>query len=190
VTVYAIIGEDPSDFMTLKAIVRTLAGESVSIKGIGYEGCGELMRKGAKALGSYKQMGFHRFIVCRDSDGPVPDSVYDDVLSKIVRPADVEPDAAIVIPVEEIEAWILADLGSVRAVIPSFDVREISNPERIRDPKEYLQRLSEKNGKARYRPSSHNERVAPHLNLSRVFSRCESFRELWRFVKGQKADPA
>lgn len=44
---YGVLGEDKSDVATLKVLIRRLANdEKVSIKG--YDGCGEMLRKGGK----------------------------------------------------------------------------------------------------------------------------------------------
>ncbi len=88
------------------------------------------------------------------------------------------------IPVQELEAWILADIESVANVIPSWRLKPIDNPERIPSPKERLEKLScGENKKQRYYHATHNEMVAPHLDLATREKKCPSFRPLAAFVR-------
>ncbi|OYV75107.1 MAG: hypothetical protein B7Z74_01460 [Deltaproteobacteria bacterium 21-66-5] len=87
---------------------------------------------------------------------------------------------------EEIEAWILADLDAVRRVVARFPkCRDIPSPERIKDPKEHLERLSEnERGRRLYQHARHNEKVAMHLDLGLVKAKCASYRPFEGFVRG------
>jgi hypothetical protein len=128
-------------------------------------------------------LGCTRFIVCHDADGPDPIPYENRVKKEIVQPAGLEDDSCVVIPVQELEAWILADIEAASSIFKSWHPKPIANPENQASPKEHLVRLSrEGKGKPRYDPSTHNEQVAKYLNLKTVETKCPSFRRLVAFV--------
>lgn len=181
---YFILAEDRSDYETLRVLVRRLANnDRLTVKGKGYEGCGELIRKGAKAVNQFFAAGFSRFIICHDADGPDPAKKRDLVYRSIVGQCHCPDSCCIVVPVQELEAWILADNESIVNVIKSWTPKAISSPELIESPKEYLERLSRNsNGKPLYSHATHNPRVAEHLRIEMVKSKCPSFHVLCDFV--------
>jgi hypothetical protein len=186
---YGILGEHRSDANTLKVIVRRLAcNPSLPIKAKGYGGFPKMFCKGATDLQAMKDLGCTRFIVCHDSDGHDPKRRLFDVDSKIVRPSGLASNCCVVIPVQELEAWILANVECATAIFTSWLPDPICNPEAIDSPKEYLEKLSRvHNGKPRYSHATHNEKVAQHLDLDRVATKCPSFRVLRDFVCGSCA---
>ena len=185
---YGIIAEADSDAATLKVLVRRLANNDTTlrIRAKGYDGCGEMFRKAPSLIGLFLRMGLTRFVIAYDADGADPLARRQEVMSKIVRPSGVQDSCCVVIPVEEIEAWILADIGAVSHVFSSWHPAPIrDNPETIHDPKEYLEDLSRKrNKKPIYAHATHNERVAEYLRLDVVAKRCPSFVPLAEFVSG------
>ena len=87
------------------------------------------------------------------------------------------------IPVQELEAWILADIECVTNVIPSWKPNLVSNPEGISSPKEYITRLSrDSRRKPLYMHAVHNEKMAAYLDLPKVAAKCPSFCVLRDFV--------
>ena len=70
---YAVLGEDSSDAQTLQVLIRRIAcNEGLTVKPKGYDGCGELLRKGARDLNDLLDQGYDRFVVAYDSDGRDP----------------------------------------------------------------------------------------------------------------------
>ena len=184
---YGILGEDDSDVATLKVLVRRLAkDESLRIKGKGYSGAGELLRKGAKQLNLLKVLhSCKRFIVCHDADGPDPEPKHALVNERIVKCSEVSDACCILIPVQELEAWILADIESAVNVFPSWRPAAIQNPEKIASPKEHLEKLSrDDKQRPRYSHAVHNEKMARHLDLEKVRRKCPAFSVLVEFVCG------
>lgn len=185
---FGILGEDDSDVKTLKTIIRRIVNNnSIPIKGRGYDGCDEMLRKGAKDLKAMWAAGRRKFIVCLDADGPDPEPARATVRQKIVKPSQLDDACCIVVPVEEIEAWILADLDAVRRVISKFPQHHpIASPENVPNPKEHLERLSkDSRGIRLYEHSIHNEKVAMHLDLGLVKSKCHSYQPFENFVRGK-----
>ena len=183
---YGILGEDKSDVATLKAIVRRLAGDaSLPVKVKGYGGSGEMLRNGAKQIGFFKNdYGCTRFIVCHDADGPDPKPNRDLVQDRIIRPSCAEAtNCCILVPVQELEAWILADIECAITLFPAWKPNPISQPESIPSPKEYLEKLSrDHKQRPRYSHATHNEQMAKHLDLDKVARKCPAFRVLVDFV--------
>jgi hypothetical protein len=182
--VYGVLGEDKSDVATLKVLIRRLANdEKVSIKG--YDGCGEMLRKGGKQL--FARLGCTRFIVCYDSDDEEPTTRYQKIVKHIIIKSGLtglKEIICIVIPVQEIEAWILADIEAVSNIFKNWHPKPISNPESIDSPKEYLEKLSRDSKKRpRYNHATHNEKMALYLNLDRVSQKCHSFIPLVQLIE-------
>jgi hypothetical protein len=182
--VYGILGEDESDVQTLKVLVKRLANNpSLTVKTKGYGGCGEMLRKGARQLRLFKGLKLERFVVCHDADGPDPEPKRQLVIQKIVKPSGLKNGCCIVVPVQELEAWILADIECAANIFPSWKPSPIDNPEGIPKPKEYVEKLSrDSRQRPRYSHAVHNERMALHLNLKKVAAKCPAFRELMAFV--------
>lgn len=181
---YGILGEDTSDVNTLKILARKIVNDpSLPIKVKGYDGCAEMLRKGAAQLRLFRSLGCRRMIVCYDADGPDPSGRHAVVERQIIRESQIEEPCCILIPVQELEAWILADVEAVTRIWKSWKPKPILNPERIDSPKEHLERLSrDEKRHQRYHHAIHNERVAEFLDLAKVHQKCPSFRPLVQFM--------
>ncbi|MDO9213863.1 MAG: DUF4276 family protein [Methylococcales bacterium] len=187
---YVVIAEDDSDFKCLQILIKRLAkDDSISIKGEGFNSCGTMLNKGAKVLNLWNQKKeYRKFIICYDRDKETAQKRYEEVISKIIKPAGIKNTdnlICILIPTEEIEAWILADIKAVSNVIPSWQPKDnYQNPEDIQNPKETLTRLSRINKpKPLYSHNIHNEKVMNYLNLEIIKKKCPSFAELANFVE-------
>ncbi|EDN72911.1 hypothetical protein BGS_0398 [Beggiatoa sp. SS] len=187
---YGVLGEDKSDVATLKVLIQRLAREeNVSIKTKGYNGCGEMLTKGGKQLKLFAKLGCNRFIVCYDADDDERENRYQEVVKRIIKKSGLtglktEEIICIVIPVQEIEAWILADIEAVTHIFQNWHPKPISNPESIDSPKEYLEKISRDSKKRlRYNHATHNEKVAQYLDLEKVFKKCPSFNPLKELVE-------
>ncbi len=183
---YGIIGEDRSDVDTLKVLIRRLSSDdSVPIKGKGFTGCGEMLKKGARQFRLFQGLGCSRFLVCYDADNEEPFRRHQEVLERIVRPsAIISPLCCIVVPVQAMEAWILADIAAAQRLFSGWKPDPVPNPEGIRKPKQHLEKLSRD---ARHRPryihAIHNPQVARHLDLDKIQQKCPSFQPLADFVR-------
>jgi Domain of unknown function (DUF4276) len=179
---YAVIAEDPSDFETLKALIKRISGNpSTSIKGKGYSGCAEMLRKGASLFDSLNACT--RYIICYDSDRDTVENRLQ-AIKEVFSRTKAKGEFCALIPKQEIESWILADLQSISKVIPSWrPTKEFHHPEEVDDPKEFVERLSREQQRPRYVHSIHNQRVAIHLDLAVVEKKCPSFKPLISIVK-------
>ncbi len=184
---YGILGEDKSDVETLKVLIRRLQISHnrpiVGIRGIGYGGTGELIKTGAQGLSNLAGNGCTKFVISRDADCKNTDELRAQIAEKIIRPSGVSACICVLIPVQEIEAWLLADIGSASRIFTGWKPKEISNPESIVNPKEHLEKLSRKeNQQPRYRHAVHNPKLAEHVDLAIIAKRCPSFRPLENLV--------
>ncbi len=182
---YAVLGEDASDASTVKVLIRRIAKTpSLPISPKGFDGAGDLLKKGARQIQEYRRRGIVKFIVVYDADGPDPDQCRHRAIEQILAPAGIEDEGIAVIPVQELESWILADIESVTRVITSWTPNSIAHPESIESPKDVIESLSRNARKRqRYFHREHNEKVAEHLRLDVVAKKCRSFRPLVEFVR-------
>jgi hypothetical protein len=181
---YGVLGEDDSDVETLKVLIRRLAKQDrLPVRGKGFDGGAKLLRKGASALRTLSSLGCKRFVVCHDADGHDPSERLQSVREEIIKRAEVPGESCIVIPVQELEAWILADVAAVTNIFTGWTPGSVSNPEGIAKAKEYLEKLSRAGlSRPRYSHATHNARVADYLDLGIVHQKCPSFRPLAAFV--------
>lgn len=182
---YGVIGEDDSDVETVVELIKRIANnKSLSIKRKGYNGCGEMFIKAPMQLSAWSEMGCEHFIICYDSDRDKPEARYEKLVAAI-KESDVPGTYCALVPIQEIEAWILADLEAVSKVITGWRPpgKEIVTPEAQRDPKEHLEGLTKmQNSRPRYNHAMHNPAVAKHLNLDKVLKKCPSFGPLFEMV--------
>lgn len=191
---YGILAEDRSDVDVLQSLVQRIAAaagekKSLTFKKKGYSGCSEMIRKGAIDIRLFVGMSVSRIIVCYDSDRCSPKERLKEVEEKILQKSGVQVESCIVVPVQEIEAWILADMDAVKHVLTAWKSvpKSHTNPESLNDPKEHLERLSKRHGKPLYVHAIHNCKVAKHLNLDLIRERCPSFKSLYDFVHEKHA---
>lgn len=187
-SVYAVLGEDDSDAQTLKVLVRRLANDDhLPIKCKSFSGYGEMLRKGRRCIDVLERLGCTHAVVCCDADGPDGASRRREITEKIVATTRLAAKCGIVVAVQELEAWILADISAVRHLFSSWCPEALSGePERVSSPKEYLEKLSrQQNKRPIYAHATHNPQVAKYLDLDVLYRRCPSFRPLKAFVCGE-----
>ena len=105
-------------------------------------------------------------------------------IRKALAPSAIA-DHVIVIPVKEIEAWLLSDHNAIRKALKlPKAVAKQPNPEVITDPKKHLSRLvSERSGKKlRYVSTFHNSLIAAKADVANL-RRCRSFIPFEKFIK-------
>ena len=182
---YAVLGEDRSDADTLRVLIRRIAGNpSLSVKAKGYDGCGQLLCKGQRDLDEFLNDGYDRFVVAYDADREDPAMRLAQTRSMVNRSRVAYEACCVVVPVEELEAWLLADVAAVSARWPDWRPNPIANPERVPAPKEHLEKLSRNSERRpRYSHAVHNPWFASEVDLGLVEKKCPSFRVLADFVR-------
>lgn len=183
---FAVLAEDPSDAEVLVVLIRRISGDAnrpIHRKGFG--GCGELRRKAGRQIVNFARQGATHFVICHDSDGDDPADIRRSVTASLRGQITLtEHRHKIVVPVQELEAWMIADEQAISAVIPSLLTAEVKHPESLENPKEWLINSSRK-GRSRplYVPHVFNEKVAGYLNIDKAGKKCPSFLELVGFVR-------
>ena len=181
---FAVLAEDPSDADALVALVKSITGRTnLKVHKKGFGGCGQLCRKAPSYIKLFADQGATRFVICHDSDGLDPRDIRAKVEAVIKTKGCSSYKHAVVVPVEEIEAWMIADEDAITAVIPSLKIKAVKKPESIQSPKEWLVRESNKGRSTPlYVPAIHNAQVAAHINLAKLEKKCPSFVLLKHFV--------
>ncbi len=173
----AILAEDISDAEVLMHLVRRRRNDTLPIKTKGYGGCAQLCRKGGRDVRTWVSRGVTQVIVCHDADRHPPQEIREKVLAAVIRRAAFAGSFLIAVPVEAIEAWMIADERAISRAIPSLKIKARRSPERIPDPKEWIIRESRTRGsRPLYVPTVSNPAVARHLRFDVVVEKCPSFR--------------
>lgn len=182
---YAVLGEDRSDAEAIRVFIKRLVGDDrLTVKPKGYDGCGELLRKGARDLDEFLNQGYDRFVVAYDADRDDPVIRQARARAMVERSRVAANACCVVVPVEELEAWLLADVEAVSKKWPGWRPDPIVSPERVRDPKETLEKLSrDSQRRPRYSHAVDNPVLAGLVDLVVVERKCPSFVVLADFVR-------
>lgn len=185
-TEFAVLAEDPSDGEALVVLVKRISGvENRRVHMKGFRGCGKLCDKAGAHIESFSRQGATHFIICHDSDGDDPAEIRRKVQSSVGAKIDLKRVThKIIVPVEELEAWIIADEVAINKAIPKLLIDEVKHPETIKNPKEWLIKKSQASrSRPLYAPAINNSQIAKHIDIAKVERKCPSFRELTTFVR-------
>jgi len=144
-------------------------------------GCGALRRKCRSWADDLLRRGCSQLVVLHDEDGKGEAEIRK-VLACYIESQRFQ-NKIILIPVEEIEAWLLCDSAALKTV---FNMRVEPAlprwPEAISGPKEFLGEIVSKCSNTRYVNTVHNRRIAEAVAIS-TMSRCPSFASYPSFVR-------
>lgn len=177
-----VIAEDTSDVDVLNIIVRKIARKPYSIRRFVGHGCGRIRKQCRGWAQTLKDRGCQLLVIVHDLDANNLQQ-----LERTLREAlGASPIAEhiIVIPVRELEAWLLADHKAIERTFRfKSPLGQVANPEGIQRPKERLRDLIyQKSGKRIiYVNTIHNARIAANCAITNL-RRCNSFQPLERFV--------
>jgi hypothetical protein len=179
----AIIAESDSDIETLCVFLSKMRGghrpKCVAKRGV--RGAGNILREGEKIAKMCKNLGAKSLLVCRDADNEDPVKLASEIF-RIISPA-FGGDTIIIIPVQMIEAWLIADPDAVSKALDRMRIPDVANPESLRDPKNLLVKHSrDNNSKPRYVPDIHNAKIAGHVDINVIKRKCKSFATLSKFA--------
>ncbi|CCE02825.1 DUF4276 family protein [Bradyrhizobium sp. STM 3809] len=178
-----IIAEDKSDVAVIKVLIERIRNSPVSVKHFVGNGCGKLVGKCGAWSRELARLGCEYLVVVHDLDR----RKLSELEGTLRRALAVNPIQAslIVIPVQEIEAWILSDEIALSKFFGlKRPIKQIANPETVANPKEQIGTLIYRHsgGGKRYVNTLHNERLAGQIRISRLRA-CSSFLPLENFVK-------
>lgn len=184
---YIVIAEDETDYETVKVFIERIALKKVNVNGCGFDGCGDLIKQGARVLNALAKKQVNKFVIVHDCDGQATNSRRQLVIDKIVKKVTAKGSFCLLLPKEELEAWFFADISCVTKVWPGWKVdknidKKYPSPENVKNPKDLIKKLSESHSlKPRFNTNK-NKLLAQHVDLSKIEKRCPSFRPLKQFV--------
>jgi hypothetical protein len=179
------IVEDKSDFDVLCEFARKISRGNFAVKRSLGHGCGRIIGKCRAWAQELQRQGCSVLVLACDLD--------EQVLSKLaaslrdaLEPCPIQRNI-IVIPVREIEAWLLADHAAItRALRLKKALKLQANPEAVRRPKERLRDLvwERSGGSIHYLNTVHNGQIAKNCQVANL-RRCNSFIPFEKFVRAQ-----
>ena len=177
-----VIAEETNDIEVLyEYTLKLVAENSFSFNRFVGHGCGALRRKCRAWADNLAKRGCSHIVVIHDSDGGDEKKIRMDLERKL---KGVSGLSVVLIPVEEVEAWLLADPEAIKTVFKMRKTPRVSlHPERIHDPKEYLRDLVAKGSKSHYINTIHNKKIAAQQRLDSL-DRCPSFSHYPKFLVG------
>lgn len=178
-----LIIEDESDSTVIAELVRKLRPTAkFSIIPVHAGGCARIRAKAGSWSQNLAARGCNSILVVHDCDRH-KESDLRKLLEAQIQACPIGAKS-IIIPVEEIEAWLLADNRAIKSAMnlkrePKF----VPNPQKIRNPKEHLEALvfALSNKEKRYVNTRHNGRIAEEIDLEQV-RRCASFQHFEAFI--------
>lgn len=183
-TKIGIIAEDDSDVDVIREILGMyIPASNFSTKKFVGKGCGKLRAKCAAWTTNLAAAGCEHILIFHDLDR------YDEAtlrkeLSEKIKTTGFR-NALIVIPIEELESWLLSDLDAIRKIFSIKEkIRSTGPAEKIKSPKEHLQKLIKRYSNKTYINSIHNKKIASELNVQQLMN-CQSFHPLHEYLCNQ-----
>ena len=176
-----VIAEDDSDVEVLYELTCKLVRRgSFSFRHRIGHGCGKLRRKCGSWAVNLLHGGCSHLVVIHDLDE------YDERQLRETLTASVSAVGfvghLVLIPVREIEAWLLTDAAALRTVFRMAREPKLpANPESVADPKKKLYSVVWKGSGKRYVNTIHNSSIAAEISIANV-KRCRSFQPYPPFV--------
>jgi hypothetical protein len=179
-----VLAEDSSDVDVVKELIRKFKSpNSFCIRHFAADGCGKLRNKCRAWANQLHLKGCSVLLLIHDLDRRNLAGLRKDLVSAL-NPCPIATHT-IVIPIEEIEAWLMSDGNALKRAFSLKKAPNLSgNPEYIVSPKEKLESLVWRlSGKSkRYINTVHNAVIAKHVTVSNL-RRCAAFHEFERFVR-------
>lgn len=149
-------------------------------------GCGKVRGKGQAWAKNLLAGGCSHLVMVHDLDEREEKHLRS-LLEEKIEDSDFE-QKIVLIPVEEIEAWLLSDSEALKTV---FNIQKLPKvprwPETIKNPKEALGDAVQKNSKTQYINTVHNRHIAKALSIAKL-NRCPSFSPYPEFLKAAFPD--
>jgi hypothetical protein len=181
-----ILAEDQSDVEVVKHLLRKVTpSRRFGVKQHLGNGCGKLRGKCDDWARDLANRGCKMLFLVHDLDDEEEKTLVRNLEAKLLS---CPIASLVVIPIREIEAWLLCDAEAIRK---TFSLKSLpkcpASPESIPDPKgkleELVWRCSEK--RKRYLHTAHNEKIAQFVSIL-TLRKCRAFRYLEEYWKTYK----
>lgn len=178
-----IIAEDDSDVEAARIMMRRIAkSDRIGVKRFVGKGCGRLRRKCGVWAANLRDRGCGLLIVIHDLDRRGISQVRREI-EDALAPCPID-NYLICIPVEEMEAWWLADPLAIRKALGLDRTPQVKgHPEAIPSPKERIGVLVRTCSRKRkiFVNTEHNAAIASELDFDKA-KKCKSFVPFFEFV--------
>jgi len=170
------IAEDESDIDVLKILAAKVHSKKIAVSHFVGKGCGKLSVKSAAWCKNLKTKGCMKVMLVHDldrNDGAVLRQKLEAILKDVLQ-----TKKAIVIPTEELEAWLLSDEAAIaKAMKLKKPLKAILHPEKTASPKEHIGKLvyAASDKKVNYVNTVHNRLIAQATNVDLIRRKCPSF---------------
>lgn len=178
-----IIAEDQSDLEVLHVLATKISRRQFSVSHFLGRGCGTIRRKARPWCENLASKGCTHIAVVHDKDRSDAQVLRATLEALLPRTAHVK--TSIIIPTEEIEAWLLSDTAAISRVLHlQKALPSVNHPERLVSPKEHLVSLVRKCSAKRkvYLTTVHNRIVAREMSIETATRKCPSFCDFQNFV--------
>lgn len=179
--ILGVIAEERGDINVLEKLTeKIIQPNKFSIKPFVSHGSGKLRNKCSSWISILSRRGCTHFVVLHDLDDKELTQLQQ-TLSTLV-PKDFSSKTLVLIPVREIESWLMCDPKAIMEVFGMRDTPKLpSHPEAEVDAKKALSVAVYLASKKQYVNTIHNARIAEAMALS-ALSKCESFGDYPKFL--------
>ncbi|MFM0565797.1 DUF4276 family protein [Paraburkholderia sediminicola] len=169
-----VIAEDKSDIESVIAFMeKYIPKNKFTVKFFVGKGCGKLKQKCGSWAETLVKGGCNHIFVFHDLDRNDENKLRSSLLKKV--PSSTFPNSLIVIPKEELEAWLLSDANALKEVFSLPKIPQvIADCETVTSPKERIRDIAWSLGKKRYLNTVHNKKLSEKVSLTNL-RRCKSY---------------
>jgi hypothetical protein len=180
-----IVAEDQSDVDVVEILLRKMARREFLVRSFASKGSGKLKADLMKWAGNLCMQGCNRLLVLHDLDNE-DGNLLKQLLEEKIHNCKILIKA-VVIPVREIEAWLLADEAAIKTALKlKRPIKRAANTEALIDPKKAIDVAVAKasDGGKQYIHTIHNSRIASHCSVEKL-NKCKSFQDLRNFAEAR-----
>lgn len=180
-TKIGVIAEENNDVEVLYELTSKIINEKdfAFSKFIGH-GCGKLRRKTSSWAFNLLDRGCSHLVILHDLDDH-DEGKLRTTLKKLIKGLDFV-GFIILIPIFEIESWLLCDSDAIKKVFNLKNNPKLPwNPEAVRDPKKHLRDLVWTKCRKRYLNTIHNKKIAKEIQIHKM-SKLKSFSGYPKFL--------
>ena len=179
-----IIAEDLSDIQVISELIsKYVEKKEFSIKHFVGKGCGKLRVKCSAWVDNLSIQGCKHVIIFHDLDKNKEHELRKEIETKLTKCKFRE--TLIVIPTEELEAWLLSDAEAIKSTFSiTENIRIANDVESIKSPKEHLQKLVKRLSSKNYVNTIHNKKIAEKIETSKL-SNCQSYKVFEDYITQQ-----